>query len=141
MRLDDLFRDREPEPGMCPKLLAERPLGVEAVENRSQLFFGNSGSLIFDGDHNRPTIMSRGQPDFAKRWAERYRIPDDVAEYLGDSRFDPGHDELAVSFADREDQTRRVVRPGRVIDLDQRAQHRCDVDRFQLEAAKLRIEP
>ena len=67
---------------MCPELLTERPLGVETVENRGQLFFGNTGSLVFDRDHDRPAIMSRNQPDLAERWAERYRIPDDVAEHL-----------------------------------------------------------
>src|SRR5438270_11038664 len=114
---------------MCPELLAEWPLRVEAVENRRQLFFRNTGSLVFDGDDNRPAIKSRGQPDFAERWAERYRIADDVAEYLRQSRFDPGHDEFAVTFADCEHQTRCAVPPGRLMKLGQGTQPRRDVYR------------
>src|SRR5271169_2972036 len=140
MRLDDLLRDREPEPGMCPELLAEWPLRVEAVENRRQLFFGNTRSLIFDGDDNRPAVMPRGQPDFAKRWAERHRIPDDVAEHLGQSRFNPGHDEFAVTFSDREHQTRCAVSPSRLMYLGQRTQHRRNVYRFQFKASEFRVE-
>ena len=86
---------------MCPELLAEWALGVEAVENRRQFFFGDTGSLIFDGNENRPAIMSRGQPDLTEWRAERYRIPDNVAEHLGQSCFDPGHDEFTVLVADR----------------------------------------
>ena len=37
MRLDDLLRDRQAEPGMGAEFLAGRALGVEAVEDRGQL--------------------------------------------------------------------------------------------------------
>ena len=39
MGFDDLFRNRQPEAGMRPELLAFRPLGVKTVENGFKLAF------------------------------------------------------------------------------------------------------
>src|SRR5215831_14669787 len=104
---------------MGPKLLTERALAIEAVENRGQFFFGNTWPFIFDGDENRAAVMSRRQPDFAQRCAERYRVPDNVEKHLGQPRFDSSHDKLALTLADCEDQMRRFIRPGRLMDIRQ----------------------
>ena len=53
---------------MRPKLFTKRTLRIETIENRHQLFIWNTGSLIFDSDENRPAVIPRGQPDFARRF-------------------------------------------------------------------------
>src|SRR5205807_10081908 len=56
MRLDDLFRDRQPEPGMRAEFLASGPLAVETVEDRGQLVLGDAGALVFNRDENGPPV-------------------------------------------------------------------------------------
>src|SRR3546814_9859119 len=48
MRLHDLLGDRQAEPGMRAELFALRPLAVEAVEDRAELAFGNTGPFVLD---------------------------------------------------------------------------------------------
>ena len=56
MRLDDLLRDRQAEPGMRAEFLAGWSLGVEAVEDRSQLVLGDARALILDPDENSTAV-------------------------------------------------------------------------------------
>src|SRR5712691_6927561 len=77
MRLDDLFRNRQPEPRMGAEFLAGRPLAIEAVEDRGQLLLRDAGALVFDGDENGSAIERGVDADLAVRRAERDRIGND----------------------------------------------------------------
>src|SRR5262249_34461558 len=97
MRFDDLLGDRQAEAGMGPELLARRALGVEAVEDRRQLFLWDTGSFILDGHKHRPAVVPCGEPDLAVRRAKGDGVRDDVAKYLRQSSLDARDDEPATT--------------------------------------------
>src|SRR5258708_20227528 len=49
MRLDDLFRDRQPQSGVLPKPLM-RPVGVKAFEDPLQRILANPRPIVVDSD-------------------------------------------------------------------------------------------
>ena len=55
MHFDDLARDRKPETGVLAEPVRRRPFGVEAPENRFEIFFrDNALPLIVDRDDGAP---------------------------------------------------------------------------------------
>src|SRR5437764_12832951 len=65
MRLDDLLRDREAEPGMGAEFLAGGPLAVEAVEDRRKLGIGDAGPLVVDRHDHGVLVALHGEDDRA----------------------------------------------------------------------------
>src|SRR3977135_1011273 len=51
MRLDDLFRDRQPQPGILPKPLM-RPVGVKTLEDSFQRILADPRPIVVDDDFN-----------------------------------------------------------------------------------------
>ena len=49
MGFDDLFRDRQPQPGILSETLV-RPVGVKALEDSLQRILANSRPIVIDDD-------------------------------------------------------------------------------------------
>src|SRR5262245_61966261 len=81
--LHDLPADRETETRMLAEMLG-RPLGVEALENRLEIVFGNARSLVVDRHDKRPAARFTAELHHDPRswWAERERVVDYVAKHL-----------------------------------------------------------
>src|SRR6266404_7281948 len=142
MRLDDLLRYRQAEAGMGAEFLACRPLAVEAVEDGRELAFGDAGTVVLDGDDHGSLIALYGEGDGAAGRAEGNRVGDEVAEDLDQPVLDAGNDELRRPRTVRHDeaQAQRILRRGRIVQLDQGFQHAVERDRRMLVPAQLGIE-
>ena len=76
MCLDDLLGNGEAEAGMLAEGLTRRALGIEAIEDRREFAFGNSGAVIIDHDADSIVAPARADNDHAAGRAERDRVVD-----------------------------------------------------------------
>src|SRR5665213_2182721 len=58
MAIDDLLGDRKAETRMRAEFFARWPLGIEALEDRLQLAFGNSRPVIVNRDNDESAVAA-----------------------------------------------------------------------------------
>src|SRR5438552_429375 len=79
MRLDDLPRDGQPEPGILSEALL-RPVGVEAVEDFFERIGSNARTVIVDHDLDLVAQPPADHPNVAGLRRERARVVDQIVQ-------------------------------------------------------------
>ena len=87
MRLDDIFHDREPEPGAAGVAGSVLVDAVEPFEDVRLVVGGNAGSVVGDADTNFRVMTGGGDADAGIFGAA---MSEGVAEQVGENFLNPG---------------------------------------------------
>src|SRR5260370_6728532 len=95
MRLDDLFRDRQPQSGVLPEPLM-RPVGVEAFEDPLQRILANPRPIVVDDDLDFRSHAAAYDPYLAAGFGKRLGVGEQIRDHLSQPRIVTRHRESIV---------------------------------------------
>src|SRR5690606_10592893 len=141
MRLDDLARNGETEPGMLAKTVGT--VRVEAVEDAFEIFGLNAGTFIFHADHDAARLARGDGAHRAGFGAEGKRVVDQVAHDLAEPRIEPLHDHAVAAGragVDLQLHARRARDAGFVEEIAHGFEKRGDIHFLAVRSRQLGIE-